>query len=192
MRTHRFVAGTCVALMCVAGLALAAETNVTSGPQVGTKVPGPFHPLNINGAKAGEKNCLYCQNGANPVAMVFARDVSEPLTKLIKELDSCTAKHGDAKMGSFVVFLSDEESLAKQLKEVADKEKLQHTVLAIDNSAGPQNYKVAKDADVTVIFYNQRKVEANHAFKKGELNDKAIDAIMADVKKILPDKKGDK
>ena len=188
MRTHRFVAGTCLAVFCAAGLALAAETNVKSGLQVGAKVPGPFHPLNINGAKAGEKNCLYCQNGANPVAMVFARDVSEPLTKLIKELDSCTAKHGDAKMGSFVVFLSDEESLAKQLKEVADKEKLQHTVLAIDNSAGPQNYKVAKDADVTVVLYTEGNVKANFAFKKGEMKDADVKTILASVPKILPEK----
>ena len=59
-----------------------------SGPQVGQEVPGPFHPLNVTGAKAGQKNCLYCQNGSNPVAMIFAREVSEPLTKLIKKVDA--------------------------------------------------------------------------------------------------------
>ena len=37
-----------------------------SGPQVGQDVPGPFRPLNVTGAKAGQKNCLYCQNGSNP------------------------------------------------------------------------------------------------------------------------------
>ena len=30
---------------------------------------------------------------------------------------------------------------------------------------------------------------ANHAFKKGELNAKAIEAIVADIPKILPEKK---
>ena len=49
-----------------------------SGPQVGQEVPGPFHPLNVTGDKAGQKNCLYCQNGSNPVAMIFAREVSAP------------------------------------------------------------------------------------------------------------------
>src|SRR5881227_3574066 len=59
--------------------ALAGE-NLKSGPQVGEKVPGPFEPLNLTGDKAGEKACLFCKNGSHPVAMIFARDISEPLT----------------------------------------------------------------------------------------------------------------
>ena len=34
---------------------------------------------------------------------------------------------------------------------------------------------MCKDADVTVVLYNQHKVKANYAFKKGELKDKDID-----------------
>src|SRR5581483_10780528 len=81
----RMVAGSLVALALCIGMNVAAE-KIESGPQVGQSVPGPFHPLNINGPKAGEKNCLYCQNGNNPVAMIFAREVSEPLTTLIKKI----------------------------------------------------------------------------------------------------------
>ena len=47
-----------LALGLVVGVALAADT-VKSGPQVGKPVPGPFHPLNINGETAGEKACLF-------------------------------------------------------------------------------------------------------------------------------------
>ena len=50
-----------------------AEAALKSGPQVGQEVPGPFHPVNINGEQAGKKSCLYCANGPNPVAAVFAR-----------------------------------------------------------------------------------------------------------------------
>ena len=59
------------------------------------------------------------------------------------------------------------------------------TVLAIDNTGGPKSYKVAKDADVTVVLYTDHTVKANYAFKKGDLNDKAIDKILADIPKIL-------
>src|SRR5437899_2105473 len=159
-----------------------------SGPQVGQEVPGPFHPLNVTGDKAGQKNCLYCQNGSNPVAMIFAREVSEPLTKLIKKVDAATAEHSDCQMGSFVVFLSDAEDLSAKLKDVAEKESIKTTVLSIDNPAGPGSYKVSKDADVTVVLYNQHKVKANYAFKKGELKDKDIDVVVADISKILPEK----
>src|SRR5438034_5901610 len=33
-------------------------------------------------------------------------------------------------------------------------------MLSIDNPAGPGSYKVSKDADVTVVLYNQHKVKA--------------------------------
>ncbi|NJR41954.1 MAG: hypothetical protein HC767_04145 [Akkermansiaceae bacterium] len=70
-----------------AAFVTAEEKAVKSGPQPGEELAGPFSPLNINGKKAGDKNCLYCSNGANPVAMIFAREPNENLTKLIKKLD---------------------------------------------------------------------------------------------------------
>jgi hypothetical protein len=120
--------------------------------------------------------------------MIFAREVSDPLTSLVKKIDAATDKNKDCRMGSFVVFLSDDEKLEKQLKEVADKADLKHTVLSIDNPAGPKGYKVAKDADVTVVLYTNKTVKANHSFKKGELHEKDIDVIVSDITKILPDK----
>jgi hypothetical protein len=120
--------------------------------------------------------------------MVFARDCSENLEKLIKKIDACTAKHSDCKMGSFVIFCSDEKGLETKLKKVASDAKLKKCVLAIDNPAGPKGYNVAKDADVTVVLYVDRNVKANYAFKKAELKDKDIDTILNDVKKILPQK----
>ena len=70
--------GAGLALVLLAGTALADP--VKSGPQVGEKLAGPFHPLNINGEAAGKKNCLYCSNGINPVAMIFARAKTQPGT----------------------------------------------------------------------------------------------------------------
>jgi hypothetical protein len=186
MKTHH-VALLALALAFLAGTAL-ADNNLVSGPQVDQKVPGPFHPLNVTGAAAGEKFCLFCANGEHPVAMVFARDVSPALTKLIKKLDSETAKNEGAEMGSFVVFLSDKEGLDKELKIVAREAGIKKTVLAIDNPAGPKSYKVAQDADVTVVLYTNRVVKANYAFKKGELKDKDIEKIIGDVAKIIPAK----
>jgi hypothetical protein len=36
----------------------AAGDDFKSGPQVGERLPGPFHPYNINGKMAGRANCL--------------------------------------------------------------------------------------------------------------------------------------
>ena len=179
------IAGGLLACGLVVGTALAAGS-IKSGPQAGEQVPGPFHPLNINGETPNEKQCLYCRFGMNPVALIFARNVSDELTSLIKKLDACNAKNTSCNMGSFVVFLSDDESLQSRLKELVKNANLKHTVLSIDNPAGPQGYKVARDADVTVVLYNERTVKVNHAFKKGELKNSDVDKIATELSKILP------
>jgi len=165
MKTHSIVA-LGLALGLFVGVAVSEEkASVKTGPQDGEKLAGPFHPLNVNGSKAGEKNCLYCSNGLNPVAMIFAREPSAELTSLIKKLDACCAKNKDAKLGSFVVFCSDSAGLESKLKTVAKDADLKNVVLSIDNPAGPEDYKVAKDADVTVVLYVKRTAKANFAFK---------------------------
>jgi hypothetical protein len=121
--------------------------------------------------------------------MIFAREVSDSLTSLVKKIDAETAKNSKAKMGSFVVFMSDDEKLSDKLESLAKKAGIKKCVLSIDNPSGPKGYNVAKEADVTVVLYNNRKVVANYAFKKGDLSDAAITKIMADVPKILESKK---
>jgi hypothetical protein len=176
-----------VTLLC-GGAAVAEE--IKSGPQVGSSKIPAFSPLHVNGPDTDKKVCLVCKNGGNPVAMVFAREVNENVASLAKKLDEATAKNSECNMGSFFVFLGEEETLKPKLKELADKQKLDKTVLSITEKAdGPPGYQIAKDADVTVVLYVKRNVKANYTFKKGALNSKSIDAIMADVKKILPEEK---
>ena len=118
--------------------------------------------------------------------MIFARGISDNLASLVKKIDAETAKNSKKNMGSFVVFLSDEEGMFDKLKKLVQKEGLKECILTIDNVTGPEDYKIAKEAEVTVVLYNKRKVEANYAFRKGELNDKAIDMVVKDVSKIVP------
>jgi hypothetical protein len=121
--------------------------------------------------------------------VIFAREIDAPLTSLVKKIDDATVKNKSARMGSFVVMLNDDESLEKKLKKLAEDEKLDKTALTIDNPAGPKAYHIAKDADVTVLLYVNHTVKANHSFKKGQMDDKSIEAVLADLPKIL-EKKG--
>jgi len=121
--------------------------------------------------------------------MIFAREINDGLTSLVKKIDEATDKNSDCRMGSFVVFCSDEEGLREKLETLAKKEKLKHIVLTIDNPAGPDRYNVAKDADVTVVLYTKQKVKVNYAFKKDQLTDKDINRIVSEVSKILPEDK---
>src|SRR5262245_445733 len=111
--------------------------------------------------------------------MIFARDVSDNLTSLVKKLDKAAAE-SKGKMGTFVVFCNDDEKLEEKLKELAKKEELKQCILSIDtNKAGPYDKaEFAADADVTVMLYVNRKVKVNHTFKKGEFKDKDVDKVI--------------
>jgi hypothetical protein len=116
--------------------------------------------------------------------VIFAREVSDNLTSLVKKIDAADAKQ-KGKMGSFVVFCSDDENLKKKLEELADKEKIKKTVLTIENPSGPEGYDIAKDADITVLLYVGQRVKVNHAYKKGELTSREVDRIVSELPKIL-------
>ena len=72
MKLFRLAAGFAAAVVLVG--AVAAAEPLRSGPQVDAKVPGAFEPYNVTGEAAGMKNCLVCQNGENPVVMIFAHE----------------------------------------------------------------------------------------------------------------------
>src|SRR5437868_4413974 len=95
------------AAVAVALGGVVAAEEPKSGPAVGQRVPGPFHPLNINGEDAGKKACLYCKAGDAPTVAVFARTAADPnLQKLIQALDAATAANAKLEMNSFVIYLS--------------------------------------------------------------------------------------
>jgi hypothetical protein len=62
----------------------------------------------------------------------------------------------------------------------------------LSDAAGPESYKIAKDAEVTVILYSKNKCAANYAFKKGEMTDADVEKIVADMAKIIPEKDSEK
>ncbi|MFO0809833.1 MAG: hypothetical protein U0746_14525 [Gemmataceae bacterium] len=121
--------------------------------------------------------------------MVFAKETNDALTGLVKKLDAAVAKHKNVHLHSYVVFCNDDKKLPDKLKALAAKERIDRCTLTIDEPAGPEDYKIAKDADVTVVYYVDKTVKVNRAFKKGDLNAKAVDALVTDLAKILPDEK---
>jgi hypothetical protein len=183
-----------VAVLGVAAVAVAAgvwavggspATALESGPQVGATVPGPFEPLNLTGPDAGEESCLYCRFGNDPVVMVFARSQSDGLTKLVRAVEKAAAANEAKALRACVVYLDTADSVKVAARKLADAERLRHVILACVKPADVAEYKVAADADVTVLLYDRRTVRANHAFRKGELTAAAVDGVVADLPKIL-------
>jgi hypothetical protein len=181
---RKLFAALVVGVAALGGVAVAAD--LKSGPQVGEDVPGPFHPLNVNGEDAGKKACLYCKAGDSPVVAVFARSAdSAALKKLITTIEEVAAKNPKAELNSFVVFCSNNDKLEGELKDFAEQAKLRNVVLAIEEPAGPEKYNISRDAEVTVILYKERVVKANHSFAKGKLTEKDIEAVSAEIGKLV-------
>jgi hypothetical protein len=174
-------------LLLFGNLTVAADP-LKSGPPVGAELPGTFEPVNITGPNAGDKTCIFCEYEERPVVLVFARETSDALTRLLRRLDAATAKHQSARLASSMVWLTTDAELPKRVRAIAEKERIQHTTLRTYKPEGPKGYGVAQEADITVVLFTDRVVKATHAFRKGELTDGAIDNVMGDISKIVPAK----
>jgi hypothetical protein len=156
---------------------------------VGENVPGPFNPLNVTNAEspdcAGKRSDYIEQHGANPVILVFAREVSPAVLALAKKLDTAVSRNKATRLRAVLVVLSDDDALEKRLKTLAQEEDLRHVSLGLLAPPGPAPCKLSNDADCTVILYRHRKVEANHAFQKGGLTEKESQAVLNDVRKLV-------
>jgi hypothetical protein len=109
------------------------------------------------------------------------------LTGLVKQIDAAVKAHEDKKLAAFVVVLTDDaDKTERQLKALAKDAKIEHCPLTLfEGTAGPADYKIAKDAEVTVLLWRDQTVKANHAFGKGQLTKDAIKKVIADANKIL-------
>jgi hypothetical protein len=118
------------------------------------------------------------------VVCVFARKTSEPLASLVKQVDKKVAESDQLK--SFVVICGNEpEKTRKALEKLAQDNSIKNVPLTMfGEPGGPPDYELSRNADITVLMWDHHKVKFNHAFK-GELNDKDIGAIVADIPKLL-------
>lgn len=125
--------------------------------------------------------------------LVFVRDMSEPLTGLVKKIDATvrTAQPKYApkrKLGTFVI-VGDAPGRADQLRNLAKQEKLTHVTFAI--AAAPPRYEINPAADVTVVIYTpgrpgQNVVTANFALRECQMDEDMDDEIIAALAKMLP------
>ncbi|MFO0869914.1 MAG: hypothetical protein U0935_13355 [Pirellulales bacterium] len=183
----KFVAATAVAILALAGVALAVEP-VKSGLPVGQSV-GAFNVKDCTGPNQGRTLCYRCQYGNRPVVAVFTRRTGADLSELVKGLDEAVGKNKDKELKAFVVYLTDDPDAAEpKLKEMAASDKISPNVplTVFQTSEGPDNYEIAKSADVTVLVWNKSKVQANAAFGKGQkLSAEDISKVLAATSQAL-------
>ncbi len=174
---------TAIALLLLPACALAADPCV-SGVPVGQR-PGPYSFLVATGPQRGQQTCYICEQDDKPTAVIFARSLSAPLVKLVAKLDAEVPKRKEAGFKVWMTQLAakgDLDALAKWSKASGIKNA---PVGAFEDVDGPPAYKLAADADVTVLLFVKKKVVANFAFRADELTDEAIGEVVTDLPKLF-------
>jgi hypothetical protein len=176
--------------LCVFVVNSAAEDPCVSGLKVGQR-PGPYSFVVATGAERGQSTCYICETAERPAVVVFARSLSDPLGKLVAKLDKEVGDNKKAELRGWVTFLSnDQPTLDPQVADWGKKYAIRQMPLGVfESENGPPSYRLARDADVTVLLFVKQKVVANFAFRSGELNDERMAEIVKAVPKILPEKK---
>jgi hypothetical protein len=175
-----------VSFVCFAVSSTAADNPCVSGTPVGGK-PGPYTFHVATGPQRGQLTCYICETGERPAVLVFARTMSDPLAKLVKGLDKGLADHKAKELRAWVTFLSDDQpTLDPKLVAWAKKQGVRDVPLGVfDDVGGPPTYKLARDADVTVLLYVKQKVVSNFAFRSGEFTDAKADEVLKELPKVV-------
>ena len=149
--------------------------------------PGPYTFHVATGPQRGQLTCYVCETEQRPAVIVFARSTSDSLARLVKGLDKALDEHKGQQLRAWVTFLADDQtSLDPKVVKWADKHALRRVPLGVfEDVVGPPAYKLAKDADVTVLLYVKQKVVGNFAFRAGELTDAKADEVLKELPKVV-------
>ncbi len=185
MMRHHVLTTLAACALLVAG-ARAADNPCSSGPKEGQR-PGPYAFVVATGAQRGQSTCYVCETADKPAVIVFARSLSDPLGKLVGKLDKAVADHKASDFRSWVTFLSDEQTaLDPQVVKWGKQFAVRNVPLGVfEDAGGPPSYKLARDADVTVLLCVKQKVVANYAFRAGELTGEKVDEVVKGLPKIV-------
>ena len=152
-----------------------------------TSGPARIPPSSASARSAARSIATSANPPIEPIVIVFARTLSDPLGKLVKQLDGAVKEHKAAELRAWVTFLADDQTkLDPLVVQVGPEARHQQLPCGVfEDTVGPPTYLMAKDADVTVLLSVKRKVVANFAFRAGELNDAAIADIVKTIPKIV-------
>jgi hypothetical protein len=170
------------AIVCLVVRAADVESGLKTGDFCNA-----FNVKDITGPNAGKSLCYRCQYGKRPVVTVFTREVNDNVAKLISEVDKIVEANKSKDMKAFVVVLAeDADKIAPKLEAIAKEKGIKNVPLTIfDGDAGPEQYKIGKDASVTVMTWKDLNLKTNVSLAKGELNDAKIKSLSVDAAKIV-------
>ena len=181
----KFLAACAAVVVASVGIVMAAE--IQSGLEKGDSVP-PFNVKDVTGpAKSGNELCYRCRYGDQPVISIFAKEMTDEVAQLSKELDNVIAKNRDQKMAGFVVLMSDDpKKVASTLTAAAEKHNIsQMPLTTFKGIQGPEGYKINSKADVTVMMWKDGRVTISQGMNVSDINKESIAKLVKETKTIL-------
>jgi len=154
--------------------AIAHAGEVQSGIPVGGSI-GAYSTTKCGGAEdgvaVGANLCYTCRLGARPVAFLFAKNPSEDLARVVKELDAVVAKNSSKQMAAVLNFTGEPtDDYMQKVKKFAEEAGLKH--IAVTVTADADQFKVNDQAALTVMHYRNKVVKFNLAVDEAGLKDK--------------------
>ena len=118
---------------------------------------------------------------------IFAREITDELASLVKQIDDVVSENDEQEMAAFVVLLAEDlDTAAPQLTQLAEDQEIGATPLTIfDGIAGPPEYSIAEEAEITVLMWVDSEVKVNHALGADELDAEKIEEIVGTTSEIL-------
>src|SRR5437867_3600174 len=138
-------------VVCIAAL---AQDPCRSGVQPGQR-PGPYSAVVVTGPNRGTSHCYICETADKPAVIVFARNPSDSLGKLAQGIEKALVDHKFSDLRAWITFLhEDQASVDSKLVKWAQKHAVSNVPVAVfEDLVGPPTYKIARDADVTVMLF---------------------------------------
>lgn len=188
---NRWLLLNALALALLAGFAnhfAAADDCLEKGDAVGafyvTKIAGAVN----DGVKCGQELCYRCRYGSRPMVMVFARETTPELVKLVKEIDSAIAEDNESQLRGLVTFMGEDVAEVKDDASVfAEESGVKHLPVAIakDTQTGPPNYKLDNSA-ITVFIAEDSQLVSMHRSKTERIN---ASSLMGRVRQLIRTKR---
>ena len=159
-------------------LAIGLKKGDTAGIFYVTKIAGAEN----DGVAKGQELCYRCRYGSSPIVMVFTRNGSSNVQKLVQQLDQTVHQNADLRMKGIVTFIGSDVAVVKESANIfAEQTTTKHVpiVVAKDTESGPENYKL-DDSEVTIVVANDSQIVATYRFQAAKLNaSSAIKNVMA-------------
>ena len=165
-------------------LALAGGDPCVSGVPVGQR-PGPYSFLVATGPDRGKQECYVCGQGDKPTVVVFGRSLDAATGKLLATLDAEVVASKNPALKAWFTQLTataDLDALARWSQTYGLKSL---AVGASEDADGPPGYRIAADAEVTVLMFVNKKVVVNAAMRAGEVTGEKIAELRKSVAKVV-------